>query len=408
MKNINKQKNRSFYIILICTAPCLCVLLTGCGYNQIQNLKANFINKKNIEYTKNKIIPEQIEKETIPEKKENEIILEQTKNEIIPEHTEIAKIPEKKETAIIPEQKEKETKYGALLKYAHTYFLNHANESDQIIYYDALSEIDLDIIEFYIFPDEWKKYKNRYIDLVANIRDDGKEVYIGYKIGTYQQYKTYNDFQAYTSEAESTILEIVETLKPEYFSIVVEPDDIEKRAKLNVSDDEWVKHVDEIAKKIKNKNPQTNTIATTQAFDHELKLFRELASLESLDKIGINPYFNAVVNISPEYLAKENVIQTILEVNKNKPVWFTEVWLLPSIVEIDKKIPNTKKRNEVIEQYLTNILEFAKENDIEYISPFYTEQFFLYSSDKLVIDQALKDDLRTQAFYIYQDFVANN
>lgn len=349
MKNISKQKTVSFYRVLICAILWLCFFLIT-GFDQVGNSKIYPTNETNIEYTK----------------------------------------------------------YGALLKYAHTYFPNYANDSDRTIYYNSLKEIDIDIIEFYIFPDEWEEYKNMYIDLADNIRDDSKELYIGYKIGTYQQYKTYNDFQEYTSEAKSTILDIVNTLKPEYFSIVVEPDDIEKRAKINVSDDEWIKHVNDIAKKIKKVNSQTNTIATTQATDKELELFEKLAELDSLDKIGINPYLNSVVDISPEYPAKEHVIQTILEVNKKKPVWFTEVWLMASLVNMEKKIPDAQKRKELTEEYLINILDFANKNDIEYISPFFTEQFFLYSSDSLEIDQALKYGSRTQAFYIYQDFVAND
>jgi len=365
MKNIIKQKAVFFYTILTNSILLFCFLITGCSYNQIEKFPTISTNSAN------------------------------QKDEIVPKY---------KEKKLYSEQ----TKYGALLKYAHTYFTNYANENDRRIYYDALNEIDLDIIEFYIFPDEWKKYKEMYLDLVNKIKNDNKDLYIGYKIGTYQQYKTYNNFQEYTSEAESTILDVIKTLKPEYFSIVVEPYDIEKRAKIEVSDDEWIKHVDDIAQKIKKINPQTNTIATTQAFDYEIQLFKKLANLDSLDKIGINPYFNAVIDISPDYPAKENVIQTILEVNQKKPVWFTEVWLLPSIVEIEKKVPNKEKRNELTEKYLTDILKFAKKNDIEYISPFYSEQFFLYSSDRLKVDQALKDESRTQVFYIYQDFVANN
>ena len=349
MKNISRQKSVSFYIIVACAALCLCFLLiTGC--DQGGNSKIYPTDETNI----------------------------------------------------------KKIKYGSLLKYAHTYFPNYVNDSDRTIYYNALSEIDIDIIEFYIFPDEWEVYKNMYIDLADNIRGDGKEIYIGYKIGTYQQYKIYNDFQEYASEAEPAILDIVNTLKPEYFSIVVEPDDIEKRAKINVSDDEWIKHVDDIAKKIKKVSPKTSTIATTQSTDKELELFEKFAELDSLDKIGINPYFNSVINISLEYPAKEQVIQTILEVNKKKPVWFTEVWLMASLVNMERMIPDAQKRKELTEEYFINILDFAKNNDIEYISPFFTEQFFLYSSDRLEIDQAIKDGLRTQAFYIYQDFAANN
>lgn len=299
-------------------------------------------------------------------------------------------------------------KYGALLKYAHTYFPNHTDDADRNVYYKALSEIRLDIMEFYIFPDEWKNYKDMYIRLADQIRKDNKELFIGYKIGMHRNYKKYPHFQAYAQEAQETILDIVRTLKPEYFSIVVEPTDIENRAGLEVSDEEWIFHIDDVAQKIKKLHPLTQTIATTQAFDHELDLFKRLSELDSLDKIGINPYFNAVVDMGNNYPAKEHVIQTILEVNKRKPVWFTEVWLLPSMVAIEKKISNLTLREQLIEDYLTKILKFAKENQIEYIAPFFTEQFFLYSSNRSEIDQALKQGARTRAFYIYKNFVLNH
>ena len=299
------------------------------------------------------------------------------------------------------------TKFGALLKYAHTFFPNHTNDNDREIYYNALKEINLDIIEFYIFPDEWWLYKDMYVDLANEIRNDGKELYLAYGIGEYQQYKTYNNFQEYTEEAELVISDIVKTLNPEYFSIVVEPDYVENCANIIVSDEEWIQYINSMAIEVKKISPSTQTIATTQAFDKELPLFERLAGLDSLDKIGINPYFNSVVTISPDYPAKEHVIQTILKVNSVKPVWFTEVWLMASLKEIENKIPDAQQRAVAIEGYLGSILEFSINNNIEYVSPFFTEHFFTYSFDHSEIDQALKANQRTKAFTIYQDFVSD-
>ncbi len=79
---------------------------------------------------------------------------------------------------------------------------------------------------------------------------------------------------------------------------------------------------------------------------------------------------------------------------------------MASIANMGKKIPDGQKRKELVETYLTKILNFVDKNSIEYISPFFTEQFFLNSSDRLAIVQALKNGARTLAFHIYKNFVA--
>lgn len=299
-----------------------------------------------------------------------------------------------------PCEAESETtlKFGAVHKSIHTLFPKYCDAQQRSNFYEALNELNIDIIQFYIFPDEWNRYKSLYLSAVNKIRNGGREVYIGYKIGESHLYKKYNSFNEYTIQAQAVIYDIVETLHPEYFSIVVEPAHIETNAALNVSDDDWVAHVDRVAQRIKEIDPNVVTIATTQAFDHEHDLFRRFAALESLDKVGINPYANRI--------NESHVVDLINEINAVKPVWFTEVWVSPGPAKMPSYGYSQEDIKALTEDYLYQIVAFAKENNIEYLAPYFTEHFFTYSLNRREQLKAIKNDTRTQAYYIFQELTS--
>lgn len=287
--------------------------------------------------------------------------------------------------------------FGGHLTCATGIWVNKCNKDTTFELLNVLKEAGVDVIQFYIHPQEWKKHKQYYKDVAEKIREDNKKLYIGYQIGLSQNYKKYEDFNEYKNTQMEVTPDIIKELNPDYFSVVVEPITMEMRGEVDITDDQWIELVNQIGNEIKQINSSVKIVATTTAFENELDLFERLAELDIVDIVGINPYGEALIN--------DEIVEVIDRIAIKKPIFFSEAWVSPSPVKFAQKVPNLEERKELEAQYLNIALDFAKEHGIQYICPFFSFQFLDYSTNPKNTLKSLNNNKRTELFYIYQDFI---
>jgi hypothetical protein len=283
--------------------------------------------------------------------------------------------------------------FAAYHVFASDDMFEKTNEDMDMKILEVLEETNCDIIVLYIRPESYDEYQTRYDTLINKIRADNKQLYIGARFdevamslgGYYQKLTTYTH-------------DIIATIKPDYYGIVIEPETMETRHGFSATDEEWVSIIDPVAQLSKQLSPSTKT--NVGGHKEELGFLQLAADIAEIDIIGFNIYgTDGIYDEYSGYLGLGDVVgNTIAAVKaKGKETWILETWAFFD--------PDLAMDEQIDAKWIRVLTYYAQKHSMQAIVPFFTGKFVYYGSNSVEFLTALQNGQRTASFYGYQSVI---
>ncbi|MCK4533237.1 fibronectin type III domain-containing protein [bacterium] len=287
----------------------------------------------------------------------------------------------------------KRMNFAAYHVFASDDMFEKSNAEIDIKMLDVLVETESDIIVMYIRPQVYSSQKVRYDDLINKIRSEGKKLFIGAR---------FNDvpmtFEEYSIQLSSYTQNIIASIKPDYYGIVIEPQTMQAKHSFNVSVSSWVALVGQISDLSKQMNPDTKT--SVGGHKEELEFLQLASNISSMDIIGFNLYDNQ--GIYPEYsgyLGLGDVVGETIDFanSKGKETWLMETWTT--------WIGSDAMDQQIDGKWIKVMAYYAVKHNMKAITPFFTGKFVYYGSNPVEFKSALDSGQRTTVFYAYKELI---
>ncbi|MBU3958221.1 MAG: hypothetical protein KKB25_04050, partial [Nanoarchaeota archaeon] len=289
-------------------------------------------------------------------------------------------------------------KFNGHLIFSSENMVDISDSKTDSIFFDIINDLNTDTISLFIYPDMFEKHKQRYEDLISKVRAANKELYAAYMVG---EESNYNFEQHKKTELEFTKM-FIEKYRPEYYVVVDEYTTLNKRAKMNASENEWKGLVVETANLVKNISPETKTVATGHS--QELNFLRNMADIASIDLIGFNVWgIKQIDDKTP--IGREIKEAVVYAKSKNKGVVFEQTWSLLHDAPRAKEISNYEFMKELDAKFVKVLAYYSNLLNVDIYSPFYTGKFVYYGSDQNEFVSALNNKQRTPAFEEYKSVI---
>jgi len=269
-----------------------------------------------------------------------------------------------------------------------------SNSEIDILFNDMLEQTGSNIIILYIRPSSYNSQKERYDTLINKIRVDGKKLFIGARFDDIQM-----TFEEYTQQLESFTINIIASIQPDYYGIVIEPTTMNIRHGFNATDNDWIQLINNNSNLTRLVSPNTKTVVG--GHKQELNFLQLSSDIINLDIIGVNIYdISGLYDEYSGYLGIGDVIgNTIDYLNlKGKETWVLETWTSYKPSFDPNRIPYDLK-------WLRVITYYAIMHNMKVVVPFYTGKFISYSNDPTIFQTILYNGTRTPVFYEYQNIV---
>jgi hypothetical protein len=267
---------------------------------------------------------------------------------------------------------------------------------------NVLEQTNANIIVLYIRPNNYFSQKERYDTLIKKIRVDGKKLFIGARFDNTPMY-----LKKYEQELTDYTKNIIASIKPDYYGIVIEPSTMEKKHSFNASDEEWAESVKKISELSKQLSPNTKTVVA--GHKQELKFLQLASDINNIDIIGFNIYdMSGIYSEYSGYLGEGDVVgKTIDYVNSNgKETWILETWVTDITASKDKQIMGSQEFMRTIDsKWIQVIAYYAQMHNMNVITPFFTGKFVAYTGDSTVFISSLNNNEHTQVYTSYKNLI---
>ncbi|MBU4289717.1 MAG: hypothetical protein KKG09_00485 [Verrucomicrobia bacterium] len=277
-----------------------------------------------------------------------------------------------------------------------------SNEEIDLKVLDALEQTNSDIIVLYIRPKSYFSQKERYDTLINKIRTDGKKLFIGARFDEVRI-----DFMEYEKELTDYTKNIIATIKPDFYGVVIEPRTMERINSFKASDKEWVDLVKRISELSKQLSPDTKTAVA--GHKEELKFLQLAAHINSVDIIGFDIYDNGgIYSEYSGYLGKGDVIGNTIDYanSKGKETWILETWVADITAGKNIKMVSTQEYMKPIDaKWIRVITYYALRHNMKVITPFFTGKFVVYTENPAEFKSALDSGQRTVVFHAYKSVI---
>ena len=306
--------------------------------------------------------------------------------------------------------------FSANLVFARSDILPYIPTDALLQYVDALKEAGARRIDINLSIDPWRDHREeviqKYDALVDHIHQAGLELAINPDYGARED-RTYS-FDSWQADTLRYDADIARAYHPNIFIVVHEPTTLTARMGEDVLPRQWSVFAEKAIRIIKEASPQTRCGVGLLDYERENYLTPFL-SVDGLDLLSLDIYTLRGLNTYNEMIAAAKA--------KGKAVYIEETWR-PAYTDAGQALATKNledytssgvgdARYEAVDaRWLIALARYASVWNLEAVTPFWTQTFFLYSPDghtggldpdynKEVIS-ALHSGRRTQTFKTYQ------
>jgi hypothetical protein len=242
--------------------------------------------------------------------------------------------------------------------------------------------------------DDPAPYLRFYRGLATEIRRRGMTLLVehnvllpGYTLVAVRPYYAQVDFKRFTQERYAEVLRIIQQVRPDYLSLVLEPQThgIALSKRLAIKD--WTRYVDNIVTDLAKDAPQRTTLigAGCGSWEDPAYIYR-FARIKGLDYIDIHLY--PLSNGYTDYLQRAlDWADEVRRLDPGKRLLISEAWLFKAAAEELGGNPTDARMfardvysfwEPLDTQYMRVLGKLARAKGFELISPFWSRYFFSY------------------------------
>lgn len=275
------------------------------------------------------------------------------------------------------------------------------NKEADIKILDVIEEVNPETVVLYIRPGVYSSQKERYDALINRIRKDGKKLFVGARLDDGAI-----DFNGYGKALEDYTKNIIGSIKPDYYGIVIEPMTMENKHGFDATEEQWVELSGRVAKLSKELSPATKT--AVGGHKEELGFLKLASGLESMDIIGFNIYdAQGIYSGYSGYLGQGDVVGEAIDfVNSNgKETWMLETWTAAMVTKVESYNSIQEYMKPIDAKWVRAMTYYAEKHNMKAIVPFYTGKFVYYGADPAGFRSALAKGERMPVFYEYKKII---
>ncbi|MEM2902292.1 MAG: hypothetical protein QXO32_06140 [Candidatus Bathyarchaeia archaeon] len=200
----------------------------------------------------------------------------------------------------------------------------------------AAGEAGAEVAVVFLFYDAWMEGDNTVIGesekLVEAVKASGLRLFTVDQGARYMLQDKNLSLTEFTAIHRNYTRFFAERFKPEYYSVVSEPDTYHYTGAVKEAFNltAWVEEAKASAREVKKVSPDTKVGVSIYYNENELKFYREAIKLKELDFIGLNIYS---YGSSALHLFNTDVLEMFQQVidqdsprNYGKELWITETW----------------------------------------------------------------------------------
>ena len=281
-----------------------------------------------------------------------------------------------------------------------------------LLYLDRLQALGLNAVSVTIsYPlltptfDDPAPYLRFYETLATEVRRRGMKLLVehnvllpGYTLVPVRPYYAQVDFKRFTHERYAEVLHIVQHVRPDYLSLVLEPQThgIALGKRLGIND--WARYVRNIVANLSKDVPQRNTLLGAGCGSWEDPAYiSRFARIKGLDYIDLHLY--PLSNDYTDYLQRAlDWADEVKRLDARKRLVISEAWLFKAAAgELGGDPADARMFARDVysfwepldAQYMRMLGKLARAKGFELISPFWSRYFFSYLSYGNPAQQAL-------------------
>jgi hypothetical protein len=270
--------------------------------------------------------------------------------------------------------------FSANLFFAHGAVIPFVPPETLLRYADALSEGGARRIDINPAIDPWRdstpEIIQKYDALIAHIRDGGLQLAINPEYNRTTDGSS--DFASWTTAALPAYAEIARRYQPDIFVVVHEPTTMAARMRQRVSAQQWFDFAQAAIRAVKDASPKTR--CGVGVLEYEAAYIQRFLALDGLDTVSLDIYtlrrleaFDAIIKAAQA---------------RGKAVYIEETWR-PTYTGVEaggygtledfvSRAIGNRAFAEIDAKWLEAISLYASAWNLEAITPFWTQTFFLY------------------------------
>ncbi len=277
-----------------------------------------------------------------------------------------------------------------------------SNQEFDLKFLNILEKTNANIIVLYIRPNNYISQKERYDTLIKTIRTGGKKLFIGARFDN-----TPMDLNKYEQELTDYTKNIIASIKPDYYGILIEPSTMETKHSFTASDEEWIATVEKISELSKQLSPNTKTAVA--GHKQELNFLQLASNINNVDIIGFNIYdMSGIYAEYSGYLGNGDVVGKTIDYanSKGKETWILETWVMDVTASKDKQVMGSHEFMKTIDsKWIQVITYYGQMHNMKVITPFFTGKFVEYTDDSSLFISSLNNNEHTQVYTSFKNLI---
>lgn len=270
--------------------------------------------------------------------------------------------------------------FSANLFFGHGAVIPYIPAETLLRYADALSEGGARRIDINPAIDPWRDGKpeiiQKYDALIAHIHDAGLQLAINPEYNRTTDGSS--DFASWTAAALQAYAEIARRYQPDIFVVVHEPTTMAGRMRQRVSAQQWFDFAQAAIRAVKDASPRTR--CGVGVLEYEAAYFQRFLALDGLDTVSLDIYtlrrleaFDAMITAAQA---------------RGKTVYIEETWRptytgleaagYGTLEDFVSRAVGNSAFAEIDAKWLEAISLYASVWNLEAVTPFWTQTFFLY------------------------------
>jgi hypothetical protein len=237
-------------------------------------------------------------------------------------------------------------------------------------------------------------YLSFYTALASEVRRRGMKLLVehnvllpGYTLVPVRAYYAQVDWQRFTKERYAEVLRIVQHVRPDYLSLVLEPQTHAIALGKKIGVDDWVRYVKRVVAGVAKKAPERSTLlgAGCGSWDDPRYISR-FAKIKGLDYVDVHLY--PLSNGYTDYLQRTlDWTDEIRRLDPAKKIVISEAWLFKAQARELGGDPTDARMfardvysfwEPLDAQYMRVLAKMAYAKGFELVAPFWSRYFFAY------------------------------